>query len=102
MASFIFLLKTTQQDEHSKIWFTQIEAQDMIFQSLHTFLQKKNKRKPKLIVTDSWVPEVNGPHSSVKQRQGTAVDQRYLTVGEVSGSRVTMVVFLSSSHVDGW
>ena len=24
MASFIFLLKTTQQDEHNKFWFTQI------------------------------------------------------------------------------
>ena len=37
---------------------------------------KKNKRKPKLTVTDSWDLEVNGPHSSVKERQGTTVDRR--------------------------
>ena len=33
-----------------------------------THIFAKNKRKPKLTVTDSWDPEVNGPHSSVKQR----------------------------------
>ena len=41
-----------------------------------THIFAKNKRKPKLTVTDRWDPEVNGPHSSVKERQGTTVDRR--------------------------
>ena len=46
------------------------------FLKICTHFYKKNKRKPKLTVTDRWDPEVNGPHSLVKQRQGTAVDWR--------------------------
>ena len=76
-------------------------ALDMIFQTLHKILEK-NKQNPKATAAYTWDPEVNGPHLSVKQRQGMVVDQPLLVDGEATSGEVTIAALSVTSRAQGY
>ena len=49
-----------------------------------------------------WNPEVNGPHLSVKQRQGKVVDWPLLVDGKATDGEVTTAALPMTFHAQGY
>ena len=51
------------------------------------------------VATDCWASQVNRPHMSSAQKQGSGLTDGELTNGEVTGGEVTTDVLPSTPHV---